>query len=121
MPMLKTTKTLLSLIICLVTLNFIIAKNELVQISESGQAPKNTAIDFSLSPNPVKNNKVEVTFTEPINTNIYIHDNLGDIVYKISTENKKKVKLTLNDLYAGIYFISVKTEEKTIIKRLIKY
>ena len=118
--MLKITKTLLYFVF-FITTNYLSANNVVDNITVNKQPPGKTIIDFSVSPNPVTNNRVEVTFTRPVSTYIYIHDNLGDIVFKVPIENKQTINLALNDLNAGIFFISVKTKEKTIIKRLIKY
>ena len=82
---------------------------------------KSGPIDFELnvSPNPATNT-VSITFTEPLSTDILIHDNLGNIVYDMPVINVRKIEVALLNLNAGIYFVSVKTKGKTLIKRLIK-
>ena len=76
--------------------------------------------DFNISPNPAKGN-INIEFTKNMSGIIRIHDNLGNQVLEVDINDTLNQNISLEELNSGIYFVSVKTTEKTIIKRLIKY
>ena len=116
MPMLKITYY----IFCVLFATSVAYSATNVEDVYKTDTTNNEILNFSLYPNPTKE-KVEITFDKPINTIINVYDNLGNNVFDIPTENKNKIIMNFKELAAGIYFVCVKTEEKTIIKRLIKY
>ena len=83
-------------------------------------APNNKQFDFNISPNPAKDN-INIEFSENVSGIICIHDNLGNQVLELEINNKSTKDISLEDLNNGIYFISVKTNSETVIKRLIKF
>lgn len=82
--------------------------------------PSFKVFDFNVSPNPAKE-YIVVKFTQNVNGTLLIHDGLGNQVMEQEVNNEKNKNISLQNLNSGIYFISVKTNAKTVIKRLIKY
>lgn len=82
--------------------------------------PTLKVFDFNISPNPAKN-FINILFTENVTGILLIHDGLGNQVLEQEVNNETSKNISLQELNSGIYFISVKTNTKTIIKRLIKY
>lgn len=76
--------------------------------------------DFNVSPNPAKE-VINIEFTKNTTGTLYIHDGLGNQVLEKEVNNELNKKISLHELNSGIYFISVKTNAKTVIKRFIKY
>jgi len=85
-----------------------------------------TAVRFSLKafPNPTKSLSV-VRYSLPVESKIslQLYDISGRLVKTLVNETKKpgiyKVNLNTKTLSAGIYFLSLKTESKRIIERLV--
>ena len=74
-------------------------------------------------PNPV-NEMLNLINTNPNNmiSEIKISDLLGNIIYELkSIESTEFNKINLRSLSRGTYFLSLKTSEKTIVKKFIKY
>lgn len=82
--------------------------------------PSSASFDFNISPNPAKDN-INIEFTRNVSGVIFIHDSLGNQVFKLTINGTVNQNISLENLNNGIYFISVKTNAKTVIKRLIKY
>ncbi len=76
--------------------------------------------DFSLAPNPSQDYleiNFENGFTEEATVEFY--NEIGQIC-KTMHLNSNKTKIELNNLSSGIYFVKLKTENKTVTKKLIK-
>jgi hypothetical protein len=79
-------------------------------------------LDFNLYPNPTRENVV-VELNETINEdiNLFITDYMGkEIQFNYTKLNSKKFNLHLTNVPSGIYFVTLKTNNKSIIKRLVK-
>lgn len=114
--------TLLPLIVsCLFTIH---ASNSNMQANFIDEiinyTPSSSLFDFNISPNPAKDN-IKIEFSENISGIIFIHDNLGNQVLELGINSSSNQDISLANISSGIYFISVKTNTKTVIKRLIKY
>jgi len=117
--MLKTTPlsfliSLLLIFSCLVS----------VQANEISPLTNNTytlnSFDFKVSPNPAEN-VIRVKFDTNITSDLFIYDGVGNKVLSETINNESSKEISLHDLKSGIYFVSVKVNDKTVIKRLIKY
>jgi len=78
------------------------------------------SFDFKVSPNPAKN-IIKVHFNDNITSDIFIFDGVGNKVLSERINNESTKEISLLSLNSGIYFISIKINDKTVIKRLIKY
>jgi len=79
-----------------------------------------SSFDYYISPNPA-NDIIVLSFTEKLQASLFIYDGVGNEVIAKNLKNESSKTIPLNNLNAGIYFISVKTDTKTVIKRFIKY
>jgi Secretion system C-terminal sorting domain len=52
---------------------------------------------------------------------IQIYNNAGRMVYIISNPNQSKVKIDLSGLASGNYYMHLKGDSETVVKKLIKY
>ncbi|MDF1673259.1 MAG: T9SS type A sorting domain-containing protein [Vicingaceae bacterium] len=69
-------------------------------------------------PNPVKG-LLTIRFTETATYFIDIHDLTGKVMFS-NTTTKKEHSIELNYLKPGVYFVSIKSGTKNIVKRIIK-
>lgn len=121
--MLNTTKPFLFISYCLF---FLIISNQIQAINRSYISINTFQIDrkpfnFTFSPNPSQE-YINIEFTENVTGILYIHDGMiGNPVLQQEINNEKSKSISLQNLKSGIYFISVKTNSNTVIKRLIKY
>jgi len=68
-------------------------------------------------PNPFTN-KITVLSVDG-NRNIQVYNSLGELVYSVKVENEK-TEINLNNQPKGIYFICIKSDNGTEVKKLIK-
>ena len=120
--MLKTTYLTLLTSCCFLILTSInnANANNVPQHSTSLVETDIKLFDFNVSPNPAKE-VINIEFTKNITGIVYIHDGIGNQVLEQEVNNELNKKISLRELNSGIYFISVKTNAKTMIKRFIKY
>ena len=118
--MLKKTTLISCLTLCSLLSVLNVNATSLVKSSDNSIYFKISEFNFNISPNPAQD-FIELEFTEPINANLFIHDSLGNKVIKLEITNEINKTVSLNRLNSGIYFICVKTDDKTVIKRFIKY
>lgn len=78
-------------------------------------------LDFNLYPNPAQNSLTVETTSSSI-TDLVISNQLGQVIKSIdvSSVNGYKIPVDINDLEKGNYFILVKSEEQSVIKKFIK-
>lgn len=74
-----------------------------------------TPLNFSIYPNPAKET---ITINSENNSAISIVNSLGVVIKSIKNAKKSQM-ISVNDLASGIYFISVKSKNKTATKKLI--
>ena len=75
-------------------------------------------IIFSSIPNPFNNN---IKIINPYkNISIKVYDISGSDVFSKEYISNKKIDLDLTELSSGTYFIKIISEEKIIIKKIIK-
>lgn len=120
--MLKTTYLTLLTSCCLFLLTSInsVNANNVPQQSINLVETDIKLFDFNVSPNPAKE-IINVEFTQNTTGTLFIYDGLGNQVLEKEVNNELNKKISLHELNSGIYFISVKTNAKTVIKRFIKY
>ncbi|MCK4360425.1 MAG: T9SS type A sorting domain-containing protein, partial [Bacteroidales bacterium] len=70
----------------------------------------------NIFPNPVKSNFIHLESNQVID-NVKIFSSLGKIVYTSSFRNNK-IQINTNNFRTGIYFISVKTGNEILYKKL---
>ena len=79
--------------------------------------------EFEVVPNPVKNDAVlKVTGLKTEQSWIYVYNTLGSVVYKNTTEiveGNNAIPIQMQQLPAGIYFVELKTGDKTITKKIL--
>jgi hypothetical protein len=77
-------------------------------------------IDFSFSPNPSKD-YIEINSSNEFTENIIVefYNEIGQICKSVKLNNSH-TKIELNNLSSGIYIVKLKTENKTVTKKLIK-
>jgi len=78
-------------------------------------ANKNTEI--RIYPNPC-NNKIKILNNSKIN-NVLIYNNLGKVIF-YKNFNTNNISINTNKFKQGIYFIKITTQNKTIVKKIIK-
>ena len=83
---------------------------------EPGEGVEENAMTFTLYPNPVESNLTIAT--NEVITEVNIYSITGVMVY--STTNVNNNVINVSDLNAGIYFISIKSENGETTKRFIK-
>ena len=79
----------------------------------------NTGVErLSLFPNPFKD---EIQITGDYNVaQIRVMNSLGNEVIKAKLIQEESQSLTLSDLITGMYFIEVKTEKGTVVRKIMK-
>ena len=83
---------------------------------EPGEGVEENAMTFTLYPNPVESNLTIAT--NEVITEVNIYSITGVMVY--SSTNVNNNVINVSDLNAGIYFISIKSENGETTKRFIK-
>ena len=96
------------------------ANNSVYHFNAISTPSNKPTFDFHISPNPA-NNEISIKFNEEIKASLSVYDGIGNQVIASSIKNESNKTIALNNLSSGIYFIRVKTDTKTIIKRFIKY
>ena len=119
MPKITPFSFLMSLSLIFTSVNIIQAK-EINPTITNAQSSTLNSFDFKVSPNPAKN-YIKINFNDKITANISILDGVGNEVLFEKINNESSKEISLHNLNSGIYFISVKIDDKTVIKRLIKY
>ena len=82
--------------------------------------PLSTAFDFKILPNPAQD-FIKVNFKSNVSALLFIHDGLGNEVLSEVINNESDKEISLQNLSSGIYFVSIKINNETSIKRLVKY
>lgn len=77
-----------------------------------------TLLNYKLFPNPFKE-QVTVISENDI-TGLSVYDISGRVVYTEETSAKNKIILTTRDWNKGLYFISVKTKEGIVTRKIVK-
>lgn len=74
---------------------------------------------ISLFPNPA-NDYININFTEiQDNTDIFIYNLTGQIIYSKRFNNQKQISLNTSGFDNGIYFIKINTGKKSVLKKII--
>ena len=88
---------------------------------------KAVSFDYKVAPNPITKKKVTLYFEElPANHyDIAIYDSMGNMVitekYSIKRhESGTKLRIKLNDIKSGIYFVRVSSDNGVVEKKFIK-
>jgi hypothetical protein len=77
-----------------------------VPTSTNNLTSKNIAIKFY--PNPMSEyGTIQVKGVEPINYDLYIHNQLGQVVFKKKNIKTSAFNMERNTLEAGLYFYSI--------------
>ena len=79
---------------------------------------ENTALTFEVSPNPVSTGMITLTLDEEMPSEVMIYNLNGQIVKSQSVENKENT-IDLSTFESGLYFIKVRNDKKTMVRRLI--
>lgn len=78
---------------------------------------------FEIFPNPAKETtSIHLNSNKALNANMVLVNALGETILKKElslTEGKNKIDLNIENLNSGIYFVSIKTGETSISKKLI--
>jgi hypothetical protein len=74
---------------------------------------------FSIYPNPAESQLNLVFSSVEIGRIVLIYDSIGQTV-RAYTTSEKNFSIAVGDLTAGIYFIEVRSQEQSIIKKMIK-
>ncbi|MGB0887445.1 MAG: T9SS type A sorting domain-containing protein, partial [Vicingaceae bacterium] len=92
-----------------------------VDISTTVGIAESTRVEISIYPNPNKGLfKIDLGSFKNQNVSIQIYSLVGAIVYdKKEVETNGTYNLDLQDVEKGVYFVSVKSEEETIIKKIV--
>ena len=77
-------------------------------------------LDFSLYPNPSED-YIEIQLNNEFTNNVSLelYNQIG-LICKIEKLFSSKTRIETEDLSSGIYFVKIKTENETIVKKLIK-
>ncbi len=81
---------------------------------------------FSVYPNPVSNEKVNLAFDAPINSkvNITLVDTYGRLLYNSAINNSgteaNQYTINMNDFAAGLYFINLNIDGYNVSQKIIK-
>ncbi len=79
---------------------------------------KNNGTDLNVYPNPA-NDFLNVVSLGSTNTIIEIKNSLGQLVHQSLTDDEQAT-INIQKLKSGIYFLSVKTDKRTISKKFVK-
>ena len=84
--------------------------------STTGTGVQLSSADISVFPNPA-NTEINIDFPSSDNTEIVISNVMGQAIIKV----KNIIKIDISDLTNGLYFISVKQENKSYLQKLLKH
>jgi hypothetical protein len=83
----------------------------------------NTLSSFDIFPNPAKaTTTLKINALKDFNTELLVYNALGLLVSEKQvqlTSGRNTIPLTLEGLSTGVYFVSLKSENKTITKRIV--
>ena len=82
------------------------------------QVKENATVFFEVSPNPVSTGIITLTLDEIMPSEVMIYNLNGQIVKYQSIENKENT-IDLSTFESGLYFIKVRNDKKTMVRRLI--
>ncbi|MEA3505737.1 MAG: DUF4465 domain-containing protein [Bacteroidota bacterium] len=75
--------------------------------------------EISIYPNPFTNN-LNISLNEYTTKNIIIRDVSGNIIFANENFISNKLTVNLNDIPAGIYFVTIISDKEKIVKKIIK-
>ena len=78
-----------------------------------------SVFDVSISPNPNNGRfKIEITNNKNASAEISIFDLMGNVIYSLQMKNSL-AEINLSTVSKGIYYISLRNENKVINKKII--
>lgn len=95
------------------TMNYVFCHNTV-----TGIAGNNTASVVDIYPNPAKSN-ITIKLNDIHATNVCLLDSKGSLLKTVYV-NEKEVLLDIRDLPAGIYLLKINTDNKVLVKKIIK-
>ncbi|MEO0092317.1 MAG: T9SS type A sorting domain-containing protein [candidate division WOR-3 bacterium] len=99
-----------------------LSDTSLTGIEEQSELKQNKLIEINISPNPCQNSTtITCKIPEPTRASLCLYDINGRLIRILKQTAKNLIiePLDTKDLKSGIYFIQLKTPQKTIIKKFI--